>query len=117
MHGGRTGSGEAGPLAGAGWGARLRSCPRPSPAVSFGGTPLGERIPGTPQLPTFALRYGSPRRGEAPGVRYEAHRKPDIRAALGGGPRGEARAPGAGSAARRSRFCFGVLQRRGGGVG
>ncbi|KAK7820825.1 hypothetical protein U0070_024783, partial [Myodes glareolus] len=33
------------------------------------GTPLGERIPGTPQLPTFALRYGSPRRGEAPGVR------------------------------------------------
>lgn len=28
-----------------------------------------------------------------PGVRYEPHRKPDIRTALGGGPRGEARAP------------------------
>lgn len=77
------------------------------------GTPRGRASPGTQRLPTFALGYGSPRRGEALSVRYEPHRKPDIRTALSGGRRGEARAPGAGSADRG--FVFGVLQR--GGVG
>lgn len=57
------------------------------------GTPLGERLPGLggSQLLPSALAALTGER--LPGVRYEPHRKPDIRTALGGGPRGEARAP------------------------
>lgn len=33
-------------MAGAGWGARLRSAPRPSPVVSSRGPPVGERLLG-----------------------------------------------------------------------
>ncbi|XP_029387570.1 dapper homolog 3-like [Mus pahari] len=71
----------------------LRSAPRPCPVVSSRGPPLGERLPGLSgsQLLPSAL---AARAGERlPGVRYEPHRKPDIRTALGGGRRGEARAP------------------------
>ncbi|OBS71717.1 hypothetical protein A6R68_13706 [Neotoma lepida] len=50
-------------------GASLSSRPRPSPAVSFGETPLGERIPWGSSAPNLALGSGSPSRGEALGVR------------------------------------------------
>lgn len=107
VHGGRTGS--RGSRSGGRRrleGASLSSRPRPSPAVSFGETP-----------PNFGPRIWQPRAGvEAPGVRYEPHRKPDIRAALGGGPRGEARAPG--GRLRRSRVLFWRFAKKGreGGV-
>lgn len=112
VHGGWTGSGEAGPLAGAGWGARLRSSSSSQSRGFLPGTPLGERLPGlsgSQLLPSaMAARAGE----RLPGVRYEPHRKPDIRTALGGGRRGEARAPGAGSVDRG--FVFGVFAKKGG---
>lgn len=80
VHGGRTGSGEAGPLAGAGWGAGLRSCPCPSPAISFGGPPWASGSRGlrsSQLLPSdMAARAGERRR--VSGTRLTGNRTSEL---------------------------------------
>lgn len=101
VHGGWTGSREAGPLAGAGWGVRLRSSPGPCPVVSSRGPPWAS-VSRDSAARNFCPRLWQPSRGRGSrvsGTSLTGNRTSEL-------PSVAAREVKRGRRLRRSRFCF-----------